>query len=384
MTAPPAPTGARSASRPTHYATHYAAHAGATVHGGMVAVPMSEQAAEKWNAWRRRTDVVRSCTGRLATVAGTATALSVLAAPGLWWMAGAAAAAVTAAGAGVLRLQMPFQGHQKATATALFMMPGAALTGLIIAERITASWTGWGLLLQLAAVAAWTAWTWVLRPGRTARRMVSPAPPPAADVVASPVLDLTAHPAARWWAQHVATAPAAPTGAGADGETKRKAVASGTVLEGIELIGEHAMTAIIRATVPGEPVPDISVRRLSALLDVPEDQISIDPVPGRGAGVRRLTIGGADVAAATGDPTTVWAERIAPLAMPGAVLTGVRVGRPTAPPAADAPPAALPDLDAAPTGPDVPLGTPLPFDHDDAPEREHDTDHGTDGEGEDM
>ncbi|MFC7734217.1 hypothetical protein [Actinomadura keratinilytica] len=42
--------------------------------------------------------------------------------------------------------------------------------------------------------------------------------------------------------------------------------------------------------------------------------------------MRRLTIGTADPAAA--DPTTVWAERIAPLAMPDAVLTDIRVGTP--------------------------------------------------------
>ncbi|WP_133306024.1 hypothetical protein [Microbispora triticiradicis] len=69
------------------------------------------------------------------------------------------------------------------------------------------------------------------------------------------------------------------------------------------------------------------IRNLSALMDVPEDLIDIGPVPGRGAGVRRLTIGTPDLHS---DPATVWAQRIAPLAMPGAVLTSVRIGRPGA------------------------------------------------------
>ncbi|MEV3927653.1 hypothetical protein [Actinomadura coerulea] len=85
------------------------------------------------------------------------------------------------------------------------------------------------------------------------------------------------------------------------------------------------MTAIIAATTPGNPVPEISIRRLSALLDIPKDQISIGPVPGRGAGVRRLTIGTPDRQQGL-DPAVVWAEKIAPAAMPGAVLTGIRVG----------------------------------------------------------
>ena len=68
------------------------------------------------------------------------------------------------------------------------------------------------------------------------------------------------------------------------------------------------------------------LRDLSALMDVPEEKISITPVPGRGAGVMRLTIGTADAAIA--DPKQLWAERIAPKAMPGAVITRIRVGPP--------------------------------------------------------
>ncbi|MFF5265306.1 hypothetical protein ACFY4C_41030 [Actinomadura viridis] len=222
---------------------------------------------------------------------------------------------------GLLRLQMPHSGHQKATASVLYAAPGVSLGVLLIGERIAAQ-AAWGgtLAMQVLAVAAWAAGTWLARPARAARRMATPPPPPAETVQAVEQLH-DGHPAARWWAERVSASGS---------------VAPATALEGIERTGESAMTAIIRATTPGEPVPDISIRRLSALMDVPEDDITITPVPGRGAGVRRLTIGQADRADA--DPGTVWAERIAPLAMPGAVLTSIRVGKPGTPPAAPAAP----------------------------------------------
>lgn len=87
------------------------------------------------------------------------------------------------------------------------------------------------------------------------------------------------------------------------------------------------MRAVIRSTVPGKPVPDISVKSLSALMDVPEEDIAIGGVPGRGAGVRLLTIG---QESGDEDLATAWSTHIAPAAMPGAILTGVRVGRPMA------------------------------------------------------
>lgn len=275
-------------------------------------VTVTPEQREAWQAARRTVDVVRDRTGRVATVAGAAGAVTVIAAPGTWWQVLAATAALTAAGTGVLRLQMPHAGHQKATATALYAAPGVGLGVLLIAERITAgaAWSG-TLAMQLLAAAAWTAGVWLLRPGRVARRMATPPPPrPAAPAGTVPADD---HPAAVWWAEHVAGG-----------------VAPGTVLEGIERTGERAMRAIIRATTPGQPVPDISIRRLSALLDIPEDDITIGPVPGRGAGVRRLTIGTPDAAVGAVDPTTVWAEQIAPLAMPGAALVSIRVGTPGA------------------------------------------------------
>lgn len=283
-----------------------------------VTVQPSEQVADAWGRMRRRVDVVRDRTGRAATLAGAGAALTVVVVPGALPVTLAATAAVTAAGAGILRLQMPHAGHQKATATVLYAVPGVSLGVLLIAERL-ASGAAWGgtAALQVLGVAVWAAGTWLLRPARAARRMATPPPPKA--VPATVAGGVGAHPAAQWWAGHAAV---------------QGGVAPGTALDDIEQTGQSAMRAVIRSTTAGEPVPEISIRRLSALLDVPEDLIGIGPVPGRGAGVRRLTIGGADQVQ-DADPVTVWAETIAPLAMPGAVLTGIRVGKPGAAATAD-------------------------------------------------
>src|SRR5690606_39788873 len=104
-------------------------------------------------------------------------------------------------------------------------------------------------------LAVWTVGVGVLRPARVARLMMSPPPPPPPSVDPAPVQEtvVAAHPAARWWAQHVAV----------DG-----GAAPGTVLEAVEQTGPSSIRAILRSTKPGEPVPDISIRRLSALMDI--------------------------------------------------------------------------------------------------------------------
>lgn len=254
----------------------------------------------------RRLDTVRSCTGRVATLAGAALAAAGLFTPALTGAGLLATAVATCVGVGSLR-RWKTRGHQLATATVLYVLPGVGLAGLLAAERAV---TGhWG---EALALTAWTTGTWAVRPARAARRMVSPAPPPPAAPVAprrqQEAAAVDAHPAARWWAAHVAV----------DGET-----APGTLLEDVQQTGPAALRAVIRSVQPGRPVPDVSIRRLSALMDVPEDQIAIGPVPGRGASVRLLTIGQPE---AVDDPQTMWAKRIAPLAMPGAVLTGIRTG----------------------------------------------------------
>jgi hypothetical protein len=254
---------------------------------------------------RLRLDVVRSCTGRVATIAGATAAAIGLFTGDLTSMSLLGDVVLTSTGVATLRLWRP-AGHQKATATVMYLMPGTGLAALLIGERIVAG-IHWAEALTLAV---WTTATWVMRPARVARHMISPPPPRAvAPAVVEPVGH---HPASRWWAQHVAAEDGA---------------APGTILETVERTGENAMRAVIRSAGAGRPVPDISLRALSALMDVPEEQISIGPVPGRGASVRLLTIGTPELA---GDPATVWAQRIAPAAMPGAVLTSVRVGRPGA------------------------------------------------------
>ncbi|MFD8533859.1 hypothetical protein ACFV0L_41270 [Streptosporangium canum] len=254
---------------------------------------------------RRRLDVVRSATGRLATAAGAVAAAAGLFTDGFTGASLLATAALSLTGLATLRLWKP-DGHQKATASVLYLSPGVGLAAVLIGERIIAG-PHWS---EALALTAWTVGTGLLRPARLARRMVSP--PPAPSVELAPVQEVDGHPAARWWAQNVAV----------DG-----GAAAGTVLEEVQRTGEQAMRAIIRSVIPGEPVPDISVRRLSALMDIPEDLISIGPVPGRGAAVRLLHVGAADEEQ---DAATIWATRIAPMAMQGAVLTGIRIGRPGA------------------------------------------------------
>ncbi|MEV4096999.1 hypothetical protein [Streptosporangium saharense] len=254
---------------------------------------------------RWRLAALQDATGRAATVAGAALAGAGLLADQA--VTGPSLVAVTVAalaGLVTLRAWRPV-GHQRATASVLYLMPGMALAVLLTAERIVQG-PHWG---EALALAAWTVGTWVVRPSQLARRMLAPLPAPVVladeDEVEEP---LDRHPAARWWAVNVAIEGGA---------------APGTVLEDVERTGEQAMRAVIRSTIPGRAVPDISIKSLSALTDVPEDRIAIGPVPGRGAAVRLLTIG---QAAKVLDAHTIWAERIAPLAMPGSVITEINFG----------------------------------------------------------
>ncbi|MFF3443669.1 hypothetical protein [Streptosporangium sp. NPDC002721] len=252
---------------------------------------------------RRRLDVVRSCTGRVATVAGIAAAACGLFTGDFTSASLLATAAASGTGLMTLRTWKP-DGHQRATATVLYLAPGASLATLLLAEQIVPG-IHWS---EALALTAWSAGTWVMRPARVARRMLCP-PVPAEVVPVSVAEEVDGHPAARWWSARVAVEGGA---------------APDTLLEDIERTGERSMRAVIRSVIPGEPVPDVSVKRLSALMDIPEEDIKVGPVPGRGAAVRRLTIGKPDDT----DLPTIWAQRIAPVAMQGSVLTDIRVGRP--------------------------------------------------------
>ncbi|MFK0113963.1 hypothetical protein [Streptomyces sp. NPDC091217] len=281
---------------------------------------------------QRHLDTARSHTGRVATVTGTAAVttglftdvvmgeslLVTLAATGLGLLVLPTGKARQEAPEPVLMQEPdgslriytpePEPSHQAWTASVLYVLPGVGLAGVLIAEHFVSGFH-WG---EAVAAALWAAGTWLLRPARRARHMLVPPPPRADhghDLVAADEPQMYAHPAAQWWAERVAIEGGA---------------APATVLEDIEKTGETSMRAIIRASAPGEPVPDISVRRLSALMDVPQDLITVGPVPGRGAAVQMLTVGRADADAL--DPATVWAERIAPLAMPGASITAINFG----------------------------------------------------------
>jgi hypothetical protein len=251
----------------------------------------------------------RSRAGHLATAAGTAAATA-----GLFtadYTGDALLGTLAATGAGLVFLPTGrASGHQKYTAAVLYTAPGVSLTAVLLAERIV-SGTHWG---EALAVAVWSAGVWFLRPAWAARRMLVPpvpAPAPAADVELPQQAAAGAHPAALWWASKVAV---------------EGGPAAATVLEDVERTGPESLTAIIRSIVPGVPVPDISVRHLSALMDVPEDLITVGPVRGRGASVRQLTVGHPP---ADNDPVAVWTQRIAPLAMPGSTITGITFGHMT-------------------------------------------------------
>lgn len=269
-----------------------------------VDVPLPEWIAVR--KIRRRVDVVRSGTGRVATLAGGAAAAAGLFSGDVTGASLLATAAVSCVGVGSLRLWKA-DSHQRATATVLYLVPGVSLAALLVAER----WIPGIHPVEALGLMAWTVGTWVARPARVARHLLSPPPSRALAVVQEPKPQVVCdHPVALWWARNVAV----KDGAG-----------PGTALDHVERTGEQAMRAIIRSTVPGKPVPDIPKRSLSALMDVPEDDIDIGPVPGRGASVRLLQVGKPDESA---DPATVWARRIAPLAMPDTTLTSVRSGRP--------------------------------------------------------
>ena len=267
---------------------------------------------EGWLALHRarlRAAVVRGTTGRLATLAGATVASVGLFTGDYTGVSLLADAALTLAGLGTLRVWKP-EGHQRATASVLYLMPGTSLAALLIAERIVPG-IHWG---EAAALGVWTVWTWVARPAEVGRRMLAPPLSQTLAPVEEPAPQAVCdHPVAHWWARNVAV----KDGAG-----------PGTALDRIERTGEQAMRAIISSTLPGQPVPDISKKRLSALMDVPEEEITIGPVPGRGAAFQFLAVGQPDE---DRTPATVWADKIAPKAMPGTVLTSVRSGRPAGP-----------------------------------------------------
>ncbi len=261
---------------------------------------------------RGRIAVARGYTGRAATLAGTAglvsAALTTDTLPYIVTISGAGAA--TAYGL-IWSATLP-KGRIRDAATALYLAPPVTAAALLVTESLVHGLHWW----ELAADAAWTVAVWWTRPARTARVLTGRERSLTVEAVQQVQQEQAAalapagstHPMSLWWAQHVAV----------DG-----GAAPGTVLEQVQTTGPKSMTAIIRAAVPGTPVPTISITALSARLDWDEEEITVAKVPGRGAGVRRLSVGQAPAEAE--DPFAHWIKHIAPKGMPGTVITGIRV-----------------------------------------------------------
>ncbi|MER5642351.1 hypothetical protein ABT095_36095 [Kitasatospora sp. NPDC002227] len=261
---------------------------------------------------RGRIAVARGYAGRTATLATTAGlaagALTTDPLPFAITLSGAGAA--TAWGL-IWSATLP-SGRIRDAATALYLVAPVSAAGLLVTERLVHGLHWW----ELALDATWALVTWKVRPARMARvlsgRERSLTPEAVQQVQEQQAAALvpagSTHPMSIWWAQRVAV---------------EGGVAPGTVLTDVERTGEKGMTALIRAAVPGTPVPTISITALSALLDWDEEEIRVEKVAGRGAGVRRLSVGTADQAAL--DPYAHWVKNIAPKGMPGTVITGVRI-----------------------------------------------------------
>lgn len=261
----------------------------------------------------------RAKAGRVATVAGAAVLTGGLFTDFLTGPGIAAAAATAGIGLATNIKLWKAPSSAKATAFCVYASPHAGNALLLVGERLVPSGSSGWLLAQATIIAVWTGATWYIRPGRLARDLVDEAAlqeiaeatkeaeQKAAEVVVRPV-DPNESDAARWWRQEFA---------GEDG------IAPNTVLLDYDRISDECVAVVLGFAQRGTPVPDISKSRLSAHLDVPEEQIEIGPVPGRGAGVRLLVLGPrpepAESEKTAGGDEEVWRE-IAATAMPGVEL----------------------------------------------------------------
>lgn len=252
--------------------------------------------------------VARDRVGRLATLAGAAALTAGAFMPDPFPFTGLAAVGTAAYGA-LWAWTLP-PGRVRDTAAALYLAPSITMGVIATVERAIHGPTWW----QLVADAAWAAAVWWLRPARTARILAGREPHlteeairAAREAAAAAGQAGVQHPMSAWWAQRVAV---------------EGGVAPGTALVDVEQTGPKALRAIIRSTIDGTPVPVISIPHLSALLHWPEEEITVSPVPGRGADERRLTVGQA--AADSGDLFERWTQHIAPKGMPGTVITSIR------------------------------------------------------------
>ncbi|WP_331735226.1 hypothetical protein OG590_40045 (plasmid) [Streptomyces goshikiensis] len=202
---------------------------------------------------------------------------------------------------------------KRAVVLTVYLTPHTVLVANLATELV---WDApEGRLVQGVVAVLWTAGVWWLRPARLAKRVAKwPAPvaepdategqESAAGAEAEVVAELPDDPAGRWWALNAA---------------KAGGVAEGTRVIGARPIeGGRRVAVALAATERGEPVPDIKIKRLSALMAVPEQLLAVEPIPGHGAGVAMLLIGPAPEPAVVHDED-VWSE-IARSALPGVAL----------------------------------------------------------------
>ncbi|MFJ9745747.1 hypothetical protein [Streptomyces chartreusis] len=260
----------------------------------------------------------RDAAGRVGTVGGAAVLAASLVVPEA--AAVALPAAGIAAGGGYFVSMAPAGDAAPGWLRTMYAAPALTCVAEAIAFQFAPGIHWWEVL----ASAGWTALTWWLRPSMQARDWAAEAAgtDTAATVyehigdavaVQGQAVALTGsleERLASWWSAHAA-AESGP--------------APGTHLERIAAIGPKEFAAWIVANVPGQPVPALSVPRLSALMDIEEELFAVGPVKGRGAGYRRLRVG----AVAAGGPedfSELWAQKIAPTAMPGTTVVAVRAG----------------------------------------------------------
>ncbi|WP_405539181.1 hypothetical protein [Streptomyces antimycoticus] len=243
-------------------------------------------------------DTARARIGRVATTAGSAALTAGLFTDAVTLPGLTAAVGTALLGVGFSPRLMAAHEKVKPVAMMVYASPHAGMAAILVAERVASG--GVARLMEAGAATAWTAGVWWIRPASLAKRIAKPWPANEQIQEAAPaVAQELADPAARWWAENVA---------------REGGIAPGTRLVATQRIDADRKAAVIAATTPGEPVPEISITRLSALTDIPEDKISIDPIPGRGAGLRMLTIG-----KKRGASADTWTE-IARSALPGVEL----------------------------------------------------------------
>ncbi|MGW3910551.1 hypothetical protein ACWEBX_03350 [Streptomyces sp. NPDC005070] len=260
----------------------------------------------------------RDAAGRVGTVGGAAVLAASLVVPEAAAVALPAAAA--AAGGGYLISMAPAGEAAPGWLRTMYAAPALTCAAGTIAFQFAPGVRWWEAL----AAAGWTVLTWWLRPSQQARDWAAEAVgTETAAVVYEHIGDAVAvqgqaltltgsleERLASWWAAHAA-------GEGCP--------ATGTHLERIAAVGPTEFAAWIVADVPGQPVPQVSIPRLSALMDIEEELFAVGPVKGRGAGYRRLRVG-ATANSGPEDFTELWTQKIAPTAMPGTTVVAVRAG----------------------------------------------------------